>query len=114
MQNLRRGSSMHGKRGSCCNCTNFMSAPLEIDLFAKKPEMRLPNGSTRYTSFIGCMCSLVYMAAVVLFGIFTMRNIVDRNDVSVDTKVDRDYWDAEEIFPAGAPGDDNWDATKDI
>ena len=97
---------MDGKRGSCCNCYNFMNTPLEIDLFAKKPEMRLPSGSTRYTSFIGCMFSLVYMAAVVLFGFFTMRDIVDRNDVSVDTKVDKDYWDAEEMFPPGTNGDD--------
>ena len=110
----RSGTSIYGKRGSCFNCNNICSAPLEIDLFAKKPEMRLPNGSTRYTSFIGCMCTLVYIAAVLLFGFFTMRDIVDRKDVSVDTKVDRDYWDAEEMLPSGKPGEGDWDATKDI
>ena len=121
MDNVGSGSSRNGNRGSCLNCDNIFSAPLEIDLFAKKPELRLPSGSTRYTSLIGCMCTLVYMAAVVLFGFFTLRDIVDMNNVTVETKVDKDYWDAKEVFPYDTYNTaerevyfTNTEATKDI
>ena len=94
----RRGSSVEGHRGPCCSFTNNFDSILMIDLFAKKPELRLPSGSTRYTSLTGCVCSLAYIAAVVLFGILTLRDIIDRKVVTTSTKVNRDYWDPLESF----------------
>ena len=65
----------------------MMNSTLEIDLFAKKPELRLPNGSTRYTSFIGCMCTLVYVAVIVLFGAFTMDELMNNKQTYVSNSV---------------------------
>ena len=110
---VRRGTSADGHRGSCFNCADIMSKPLEIDLFAKKVELRLPNGSTRYTTFTGCICTLLYLALVFVFAFYTMRDIVDRKRSFVSTKVEKDYWDALDVFPP-IYKTDHRDAMKDI
>ena len=79
-------------------------------MFAKKAELRLPNGSTRYTSLTGCICTLVYLAAVALFGFFTMRDMVDKKFTNVSYSVQKDFWSPLDEFP---PMDDD-KAPKDI
>jgi len=76
-----------------------MNMPLEIDLFAKKPQMRLPNGSKRYTTLIGCVCTLLYIAAVAVFGFFTLRDTIDMKNVTVSRSVQRDFWGPFDVFP---------------
>ena len=89
----RQGSTLEGERGPCCSFTNNFDSLFMIDLFAKKPELRLPSGSTRYTSLTGCLCSLAYIAAVVLFGLLTIQDLIDKSVVTTRTKVDKNYWD---------------------
>lgn len=95
----KQGTTESGERGPFCSCNNIMNMPLEIDLFAKKPQLRLPNGSKRYTTLIGCVCTLLYIAAVAAFGFFTLRDIIDMKNVTVSQSVQRSFWEPYELFP---------------
>lgn len=50
-----------------CSCKGMMDKLLSSDIFAKKPELRLPNGKKKYNTCIGWLCTLIYIAALVLF-----------------------------------------------
>ena len=87
------GTTVEGYRGPCFKLTNLVGTTFLIDLFAKKPELRLPSGSTRYTSMTGCLCSLIYIVVVLSFGFISLRDILDKNEVTTSNKVNRNYWD---------------------
>jgi len=40
------------------------------DVFAKKPQLRLPNGEKKYNTCCGTLCTLVYFAALILFAFY--------------------------------------------
>ena len=52
------------------NCTSGMIA---MDVFGKKPELRLPSGSTRYNTLMGCCCTLLY--TLVLIGFLGLKGM---------------------------------------
>ena len=82
MTDSERGSSggrarRRNEDSSCadCNADSF----LWFDLFAKKPELRLPTGKRQYSTFVGCLCSILYLAAIVVLFIFYFREFGDED-----------------------------------
>jgi len=53
---------------------------LSFDIFAKKPELRLPSGETKYNTVIGCMSTLVLVGATALAGYMSFDDILNNKD----------------------------------
>ena len=63
---------------------------LSPDIFAKRPQLRLPNGQTKYNTFFGWCFTMLYFAILVGF-IFlcTMGMLeIDKNHMTSITKRD--------------------------
>ena len=58
-----------------CNADSL----LFFDLFARKPELRLPTGKRHYSTCIGCLCSILYLAAIVVLPVFYFRDFWDED-----------------------------------
>jgi len=43
----------------------MMDGSMSIDIFAKKPELRLPSGEKKYNTCIGWCCTMIYYAAFI-------------------------------------------------
>ena len=72
---VRRRGTFDGQRGPRCTCGNCIGTLISFDMFAKRPELRLPNGKTKYNTFTGCMCSLMTLGVIILFVLASVRNM---------------------------------------
>ena len=98
---IRRRGTFNGQRGPCCTCGNLIGTCISFDMFAKRPELRLPNGKTKYNTLQGCMCSLMMLGVIVLFVLSSVRNMFldsefpdedPRLDILMMNSIERDYY----------------------
>lgn len=84
-------------------------------MFAKRPELRLPNGKTKYNTLQGCMCSLMMLGVIVLFVLSSVRNMFldsefpdedPRLDILMMNSVERDYYNGQTWFNVDEDGAD--------
>ena len=54
---------------------------MSVDIFAKRPALRLPNGKKKYNTCIGYLCSMIFFAAIVGFIYFTVMQFADMASV---------------------------------
>ena len=57
----------------------MMDSIISIDIFAKKPQLRLPTGQKKYNTFIGCMCTLLYVVLLLGCAYFIVTDCLDLN-----------------------------------
>ena len=89
----RSGTTENGRRGPCCSFCNMVEPLLMFDIFAKKPELRLPSGKSRYETLIGCMSTLVLVGAVGFYGYMSFKEGKDRKqDYIIHSEVE-DFFD---------------------
>ncbi len=78
-----------------------MGTLISFDLYAKRPELRLPNGKTKYNTHQGCLCSLLMVGAVIFFALASVRNMFldsefpdedPQLDILLMNSVERDYF----------------------
>ena len=82
-----------------------------IDIFAKKPELRLPSGKTRYETLIGCMSTLVLVGGVGFYGYMSFKEGHDKkNDYIIHSEAE-DFFDALIPYPTDTVKDE---ALKDF
>ena len=94
-----RRTSLKGRRRSCCKAGRVCDTLMEMDMFARKPELRLPSGKTSYNTAIGCCCTVILFLIVVAFGGLTMLGLLDTSDssalsrnVSMSHAIDANYF----------------------
>lgn len=69
-------------------------------MFGKKPELYLPSGKTSYKTLTGCLCTLLTFAAIIAFGgLLIMKNILNKEEFSVQSKLSPDYFGIYSEFP---------------
>ena len=71
-----------------CICNVFDSV-LDVDLFAKTPQLTLPSGRKKYNSCIGCMLTVIYVAvlAALIYFLIDERLDINANTHSSQTMV---------------------------
>lgn len=94
------GDEGNSAEQSCCNMGNIVGGMVAMDMFGKKAEMRLPNGSIRYNTLIGCCCTFVYMAVVVLFLLVKAREFMDQSSNLTVTNMAQDQFIDMELDPS--------------
>mmetsp|Transcript_23202 Transcript_23202/g.30979 ORF Transcript_23202/g.30979 Transcript_23202/m.30979 type:complete len:266 (-) Transcript_23202:1338-2135(-) len=90
--------------GSCsCSCGRMFDSCLSPDIFGKRPELRLPNGRKKYSTFFGCCFTLIYVAALGAFIFLTTMQLldIDANNKTQITK--RTRLDMETAQPPAVP-----------
>ena len=60
-----------------CDCCGMMDKIMQGDLFAKKPQLRLPSGETKYNTCIGSFCTLIFWAAIGAFIYFDVTKLAE-------------------------------------
>ena len=77
-----------GGGGGCCkmscSCGRMVDMMISNDIFAKKPELRLPDGSRKYNTFFGCCFSYCYFAILVGFIFLVVMGLleIDKNHLT--------------------------------
>ena len=124
MEDNEDSNSNPSSGGSCCgSCMNMMVA---IDIFGKRPQLRLPSGKTKYKTGIGCCCTLLYLIIVIGFGLLKGNEWrEDKNRMTVLTNtIQEERYDSlemEEIDPRAQvafglidPTDPTWSLTASL
>ena len=52
---------------------------LSLDIFAKKPQLRLPNGEKKYKTCIGWFFTIIYIAGIAAYLYFDTNEKVEFN-----------------------------------
>jgi hypothetical protein len=70
-----------GGGGCCskmsCSCGRMFDSCLSPDIFAKTPQLRLPNGQKKYNTFFGCCFTLLYFAILGAFIFFVTMGLIE-------------------------------------
>lgn len=77
MADLQQDASPPSRSSSC-----RMEGALCIDIFAKKPELRLPSGKKKFDTCLGFSCTLIYFAALIAYIAFKVMAVVEMEDVT--------------------------------
>ena len=88
------------KTGGCCG--SMCNSMLCFDMFGKKAELTLPSGKTSYNTFTGCMCSLLVVGIVGLFGAALVRDkVLDERSRYQMESVEREYFSLTDPYKIG-------------
>ncbi len=74
---------------------NCLSGMVAMDIFGKKAELRLPSGSTKYKTMIGCCCTILYLLVIVLFCLMKGQEYSSKMQLmtSVSSTIEQEYYD---------------------
>ena len=67
---------------------------ISMDMYGKKPELRLPSGATSYNTATGCICTLLMLVLVLGFGALSLIESIERSNVLAVHEIEEGYFDS--------------------
>ena len=79
-------------------CERLQQTVLSVDMYKQPFQFILPDGRSKYRSFVGAVLSIITLLTVLTYFVYKLNVIINFNDFDVQISDFEQYYDTDDVF----------------